>query len=68
MDHGSPPERVTRYGSIWVGSYPSGRWKRSFAFDLVSDSLSLVGGVRKVKFRLLHITLQVGHKPLATNL
>jgi hypothetical protein len=25
--------------------------KRSFAFDLVSDRLSLLGGVRKVKFR-----------------
>jgi hypothetical protein len=35
LDHGqlgsNPPERVTRYGSAWVGSYPSGRWKRSFA-------------------------------------
>jgi hypothetical protein len=30
----------------------SGRWKRSFAFDLVCDSLSLVDGVRKVRFRL----------------
>ena len=34
--------------------------KRSFAFDLVSDSLSLLGGVRKVKFRLLQRAIARG--------
>jgi hypothetical protein len=37
------------------GSYPPEAGKRSFAFDLVSDSLSLLGGVLKVKFRLLQL-------------
>jgi hypothetical protein len=41
------------YGSIWAERTHPDAGKRSFAFDLVSDSLSLPGGVRKVKFRLV---------------
>ena len=38
--------------------------KRSFGFDLVSDSLSPLGGVRKVKFRLLHVRILLDRRLL----
>jgi hypothetical protein len=41
--------------------------KRSFGFDLVSVSLGLLGGVRKVKFRLLQFLCEQASSLVAAN-